>query len=184
MSEYKWIKSCGLMREEELIAEVLQKLSENQLFLAYNTDSFQTGHADEKELSALKPENLLELRIFSEEQELCCSRSRIGEEFQWRIASEKDVPPNGYIVQYQTLDINRDRMKKEENAADQNGNCILYTTVGGKYTLPIRGDEDSSKVICYVAYDENGMAKMADYRLCGFVQKNPAEKAERGDETV
>ena len=43
--------------------------------------------------------------------------------------------------------------------------------MGGKYVLPIGETEDSSKIITYIAYDESGMAKAADYRVCGFVQK-------------
>ena len=35
---------------------------------------------------------------------------------------------------------------------------------------------DSSEVICYLIYDKNGMAKIADYRLKGFVERNAVEK--------
>lgn len=180
MSEYIWVKNCGLVQEEEIITDALRRISENFLFLAYSTDSFLAGHAVESELKTLKPENLLELRIFSEEQEICYRRSYIGEDFQWRIASEnvessnerKNNSDNYYIVQYQTLDINWDKVKKEGNPVDKYGNRILYTTVGGKYMLPLDENLDSAKIISYIIYDRNGMAKIVDNRLCGFVQKN------------
>ena len=37
--------------------------------------------------------------------------------------------------------------------------------------LPIGSSEDSVKVIAYIDYDENGMAKIVDYRLCQFIQR-------------
>ena len=48
------------------------------LFLAYGTNFFQAGHANKEELSILNLEKLLELRIFSDEQEIYFSRSCIG----------------------------------------------------------------------------------------------------------
>ena len=90
--------------------------------------------------------------------------------FQWRTASENGLEKTDYLVQYQTLDLNKKRMEEEGNLKDPFGNRVLYTTVGGKYVLPIGEKEDSSKIITYVAYDENGMAKAADYRVCGFLQ--------------
>ena len=167
-----WIKDSGMENEGNLPALVKQFLSGDRIFLAYSTDSFQAGYAKGEILDKLVSAKLLELRIFSEEQEISFRRSFIGELFQWRIASEKDVPESCYIVQYQTLDINRDRVEKEGNPRDQYGNCILYTTGGGKYSLPVETDVNSAKVIAYIDYDRNGMAKIVDYRLCGFLRRD------------
>ena len=59
---------------------------------------------------------------------------------------------------------------------DEYGNLQLFTTVGGKYVLPADPAADSSEIICYIAYDKNGMAKIADYRLKGFVRRTAAGK--------
>lgn len=176
MNECMWIKESGSVQTIDLSSELLQRFSGDFLFLAYGTNFFQAGHANKEELSILNLEKLLELRIFSDEQEIYFSRSCIGESFQWRIASEQDVSQMYYIVQYQTLDINHDKCEKMGNPTDQYGNLVLYTTVGGKYVLPADMNADSSEVICYLIYDKNGMAKIADYRLKGFVERNAVEK--------
>lgn len=104
----------------------------------------------------------------------------MGRDFQWRLASEQDVPGDCYIVQYQTLDINQDWAKKMKYPTDEYGNLQLFTTVGGKYVLPADPAADSSEIICYIAYDKNGMAKIADYRLKGFVKRTaPGEGSEK-----
>lgn len=184
MSEHMWIKDSGLVRESELIPEALRRISGEALFLACSTDTFRAGHATEEELGALKPENLLELRIFSDQEEFLGRRTRVGEVFQWRTAWEKGLSEDQYMIQYQTLDINRDRTEKEGNPADSYGNRILYTTVGGKYQLPIEPDADSSKIVAYIAYDQNGMARIADYRVCGFVRQAVCREQEEGREGV
>ncbi len=185
MSEYTWVKDSGVEKEENLLSAARQKTPEGQLFLAYCTDSFLAGHAEEKELAGIKPENLLELRIFSEKQELCFRRSFVGEVFQWRIASEKNVPESSYIVQYQTLDIDERRSYRENAPSGECGKQILCTTVGGRYSLPIRPGVNSAKVIAYVDYDNNGMGKITDYRLCSFLQIDvEKEKTEEGSRCI
>lgn len=169
MNGYMWIKETGAVQEEELYSELQRKLRKDSLFLACGTNFFLAGHAVPEELAGVNVEKLLELRIFSDEEEVYYSRSCIGEAFQWRFASEKGLPQKYYITQYQTIDINRDKVKQENDPADQYGNRIFYTTVGGEYVLPIDGEADSSEVVCYLAYDKNGMAKVADYRLRRFV---------------
>ena len=169
MSEYIWVKEKGLTGEKELFSELRDKIAEDSLFLACGTNFFKAGHAIEEELREINIGKLLELRVFSDNQEIYYSRSSIGENFQWRIASEKNVPKNHYIVQYQTIDINSKRTKEAGNPTDRYGNRILFTTVGGKYVLTIAADADTSEVICYLIYDKNGIAKIVDYRMKGFV---------------
>ncbi len=171
MNEYKWIKQHGVIKEDEIINQMMKYEGKENSFLAYSTDSFYAGKVEKEQLEQLKKENLLEVRIFSETEETCFQRSSIGKMFQWRTASENGLEKTDYLVQYQTLDLNKKRMEEEGNLKDPFGNKILYTTVGGKYVLPIGETEDSSKIITYIAYDESGMAKAADYRVCGFVQK-------------
>ncbi|MCI6731168.1 MAG: CRISPR-associated protein Csx19 [Lachnospiraceae bacterium] len=169
MSTYVWMKESGTIKEEELSAKLQRYHSENELFLAYSTDSFCAGHALENELSELHVKQLLELRIFSENKELYYCRSRMGEDFQWRLASEENLEKDYYMIQYQTLDINTAKMEQDGFPTDTYGNLILYTTVGGKYKLPISREDNCSKIIAYIDYDEYGMAKIKDYRLCGFL---------------
>ncbi len=180
MSEYRWIKDSGLVSEKDICSEALRKAPEKSLFLACGTNYFRAGHADGEEFSTLKSDRLLELRIFSEQYEVCFRRTSVGRDFQWRLASEQDVPEDCYIVQYQILDINQDRAKKIKCPTDEYGNLQLFTTVGGEYVLPADPAADSSEIICYIAYDKNGMAKIADYRLKGFVRRTtPGEGSEK-----
>lgn len=172
MSEYKWIKDSGTVKADELFMELKKYKWEGKRFLAYHADSFKAGHAADAELAELNVNNLLELRIFSEEEELYYCRSCIGEDFQWRLASENGPEEASYMVQYQTLDINTAKMEQDGFLTDRHGNLILYTTVGGKYALPVHKDDNCSKLIAYLDYDQNGMAKIADYRLCGFCKRN------------
>lgn len=172
MSKYIWIKDNGLTREENLLEEVLPKIKKGSLFLAYGTNYFRAGHAKKEELEMLKIKHLLELRIFMEEQEICYRRSLIGKEFQWRLASEADIQEQYYMIQYQLLDINTDRSKDAENGS---GNRTFYTTVGGKYELPVNKNADSAEIVCYVEYAENGMAKIVDYRLKGFTERKVSQ---------
>lgn len=169
MSEHMWVKEKGLTGEMELFRELRDKIAEDSLFLACGTNFFKAGHAIEEELREINTGKLLELRVFSNNQEIYYSRSSIGEDFQWRVASEKGVPKNHYIAQYQTIDINRRRTEAAGNPTDGYGNRILFTTVGGKYVLPISADSDTSEIICYLIYDKNGIAKIVDYRMKGFV---------------
>lgn len=180
MGEYRWIKDSGLVSEKDICSEALRTAPEKSLFLACGTNYFRAGHADGKELGTLKLDRLLELRIFSEQCEIYFRRTSAGRDFQWRLASEQDVPEDCYIVQYQTLDINQDRAEKMKYPTDEYGNLQLFTTVGGKYVLPADPAADSSEIICYIAYDKNGMAKIADYRLKGFVKRTaPGEGSEK-----
>ena len=154
MNEYKWIKQHGVIEEDEIINQMMKYEGKENSFLAYSTDSFYAGKVEKEQLEQLKKENLLEVRIFSETEETCFQRSSIGKMFQWRTASENGLEKTDYLVQYQTLDLNKKRMEEEGNLKD-----------------PFGETEDSSKIITYIAYDESGMAKAADYRVCGFVQK-------------
>ena len=168
MRKYGWVKKSGAVCQDGIMREVMNHADANRLFLAYSTDSFLAGHGTAEELEKLSPENLLEIRIFSEDQEVCFRRSLAGEAFQWRIASEENLASQYYFIQYQTIDINQDRSGEQY---DKMGRRILFTTGGGKYMLPIGSSEDSVKVIAYIDYDENGMAKIVDYRLCQFIQR-------------
>ena len=86
------------------------------------------------------------------------------------------------MIQYQTLDINSEKTKRAGSQEDGFGNKILFSTVGGQYILPIDETADSVKIIAYIHYDKNGMAKITDYRICGFVQRHGQSVTDRREE--
>ena len=120
MKEHMWIKDSGTVTEDNLLRTAKEKTTEGQLFLAFSTDRFLAGRAEGEDLDEMKPENLLELRIFSEKQEVCFRRSFTGEDFQWRLASEEGVSESCFLVQYQTLDVNEKRTLDEKTPVEQN----------------------------------------------------------------
>lgn len=148
-------------------AEVLEAVFENcyRYFVAYQTDQFIAGRNTLEILRQIDSSRLLEIRLFSENQEVLARRTMIGagHKFQWRIASEEGLLENAYVERYQTLDIDRTKIN-----AGLNGNLQLMTTGGGKYELPVSEEHDSIRVISYIDYDESGMAYIYDNRLAGF----------------
>lgn len=168
--EYTWIKESGELDESEVLSHITKHAQNEDNFIACSTDSFRTGHGKKQEMEQINVANLLELRLFSANREVCYRRSSVGNVFQWRLADETELDKSNYQARYQTLDINQKRTEEDGNKTDSYGNKILYTTGGGRYLLPLDGNEDSTKIIVYILYDENGMAKAVDYRVCGFVK--------------
>lgn len=153
----------GICDESELLETIFENCY--PYFVAYQTDRFIAGRNTLEILRQIDSSRLLEIRLFSEEQEVLARRTMIGagHKFQWRIASEKGLLENEYVVKYQTLDIDRTKIN-----AGSNGNLQLMTTGGGKYELPVSETHDSIRVISYIDYDESGMAYIYDNRLAGF----------------
>lgn len=98
MNKYQWIIKKGTNIEEEVTNLIYKKMLNFDLFLAYSVDSFLSGHSNEKELKNINISRLLEIRLFSKEQELCIRRSHVGEPFQWRVASEADLSDTDYMI--------------------------------------------------------------------------------------
>lgn len=158
MSENKpWVKASGHVTEAELAA-LVQQSQINGFWAAFYTDRFAAGHtADGVSLST--PENLLELRVFGAAEELWLCRSRVGQQFRWRLA----VDAGDYLTETQLLDI-----------AEQDGS-LMTSTGGGHYTLP--ADKNDALLLHeYLDYDsENGMAYVADTRWVGFAKGGDSE---------
>lgn len=152
--------TCG---EADLLKTVFEDCY--RYFVAYQTDRFIAGRNTLKILSQIDSSRLLEIRLFSENQEVLARRTMIGagRRFQWRIASEEGFSESAYVERYQTLDIDRTKVN-----AGSNGNLQLWTTGGGKYELPVSEMHDSIRVISYIDYGESGMAYVYDNRLAGF----------------
>ncbi len=161
----QWIKEKGFGSIDSLNAFISEKKDTliGMKYIAMYPDSFKSGIYGE----AFLLDELLEARIFNEDRELLISRNCIGEDFSWRIASEKDCDASEkfYYEQYQLIDINAEKSKE----IPSDDRMDILSTVGGKYSLPITKDQKRIRIITYVDYDENGMAYAADNRICGFV---------------
>ena len=129
----KWIKDSGITPENELINEIKKYAGDNRYFLAYCTDRFYAGRAELEQFNQLKKDNVLEIRLFSETEEIHFIRSTVGTDFQWRIASEDKLDKSEYMVQYQTLDLNQNRipnmLRLYQNLMI---NMLLYWEIGTK----------------------------------------------------
>ena len=94
----KWIKDSGITPENELINEIKKYAGDNRYFLAYCTDRFYAGRAELEQFNQLKKDNVLEIRLFSETEEIHFIRSTVGTDFQWRIASEDKLDKSEYMA--------------------------------------------------------------------------------------
>ena len=166
---------------EDAIRDVCRK---DFCVLAWFAGGFQAAHGDKMEQILKLPDfpvsTLMELRVFSGQQELWLHRSHLGTDFQWRLAGEKVIrekllekddaffgnPENYYLETWQLLD-----RTDEPHGEDNFGNPIILNTVGGHYPLPVSENDRYIKVIQYVVYDSDGAASIADYRLAGFADK-------------
>lgn len=159
----RW-KKQGECKEQDVIEIIKNDCFD--YFVAYQTNKFLSGRFDSDKINHIETDKLLEIRAFSDNQELLARRSMIGINhlFQWRIATEENIEDDEYIVRLQTLDIDQTKTKEGKE-----GNLLLMTTGGGSYELPVDKNHDSIKVISYISYDECGMAYIYDDRLAGFV---------------
>lgn len=162
----EWIKESGAGPKEALKTFMDGKSDSlaDMTYIAMYPDSFCSGRYN----GGLKLDTLLEARIFNDNMELLVSRNSIKEDFSWRIASEQGTEGSDKYCfeQYQIIDINA-----EKSGEPMEDGCInIMSTVGGQYRLPITMDQKRIKIITYVDYDKNGMAYVADDRICSFVR--------------
>jgi hypothetical protein len=153
--------------------------------LSYYTDEFKAkvvGNMAEQPLIK-DMDKLLEIRIFNADREFLARRSNVGGSFSWRLADDAKLNSDKkyakpFYDSYQDLDINDEKLKEDV----QTGTVDIYTTVGGRYSLPSdilyaerSGDRRvrANKIMLrnYLKYDDIGMAIVADTRMCGFVEK-------------
>ena len=165
----KWIQDAGVAKQENFITIVSDVVDEHCNYLAMYVDKFDAGEFNQVVLDGLSLNKLLELRVFCEDYEVLATRGSIGEVFSWRRTTDAKLErgSNGdYIDQKHFLDINEKYDFSDK--FDANGNVKLFTTVGGSYSLPLKGNYKRVKVRSYVDYDANGMAKVVDTRICSF----------------
>lgn len=169
MERYPWIREeeWGEELPEKGLLALLDRVNPEDRALAFFVHCFRAVRADRLQqlLSEETVENLLELRLFSAERELWAHRSALGEHFSWRIASETGLTASDFFETRQTLDIDTKHAPEGEGLY---GARPLRTTGGGEYALPIGEDDGCVVLVNYVAYDEDGCAFAADWRVKGF----------------
>ncbi len=179
MEKDLWIKESGRLTEEELIGNMAAYSACYTFFTAFMTDGMLCGKAAELTTLQQFVSTLLEVRLFSREAELWLHRSMLGSSFMWRLADDQyleEVCKNtgalfaGYRFEIlQMLDV--DTKHAPEGRPKLQGNRLLRTTGGGVYELPV-GNEDAVRLVCYVGYSADGVAKITDFRLKEFAHMN------------
>lgn len=149
--------SAGDVSEDELLAMAIDCHTWNGILAIY-TDKVEWTLQDE--LDSVHLHNLLEIRAYTEEEELHATRDALGSDFAWRLVSDAYAVAGAatYDARFddvQYLDINTKRSKGRD----------YVTTGGGSYRLPIANAE---KVVVrnYIRYgQDDGMARIVDFRV-------------------
>ena len=168
---YPWISASGAGND----APLEDFRGKKAYVLAYFTDAFRAGWADRMLAEAeSNMDKLLELRVFNDSRELWLHRSRLGAPFVWRLAAEEGIKPEEkekYCFETrQLLDLG-EGPDAEPTFDESDGLRVLKTEAGRSFKLPIAKDERYVRILNYVAYDENGVANAADWRLMGFAKE-------------
>ena len=170
-----WIKESGKADEAELLRHISQYIAAGDaITLEGYTDHFESVRSVQG-AEWIKPLTyLLELRIFRKDSELWAHRTMVGKDFSWRIAddvwlkqqvSAEKIPffansDNYRFENNQILDI--------DSKVSQGGH--LRTTGGCWYSLPIT-DENRVTVVSYIGYQEDGTARVEDFRVKDFIRE-------------
>ena len=106
-------------------------------------------------------ERLLDVRAYDENSEFRAVRDSIDNAcmLSWRTVSDEDFEDPLDDVQYLDIDAKQSNVDKGE----------YCTTGGGKYSLPLANAE-RVKVRNYISYDEDGLARLVDFRIVGLLR--------------
>ena len=169
MEKNKWIKAAGTACEADIPALADRFFAgEAPIYLAGCTDCYRSGREGLSVFLSEKADTLLELRVFTEKKELLLTRSAIGHYFTWRVTGDEGLDDYDYIDSEQFIDINTERTYEAD------GLMRIFSTVGGRYSLPLAKGENAVRVRAYVSYDHNSIGKIIDHRVCGFLKKREA----------
>lgn len=168
-----FIHEYGTLTEFDLLVVAERYLHEGCTVYAVHTDHFYCG----AELK-VNVKHLMELRIFSANDELKISRLNIGQPFQWRYINDDTFKQLISAQEDDFLQKFSNRIYDEEHYLDidaTKSEGVNYTTTGGgRYTLPVEYAE-KIKIRNYLTYDENGIVIISDFRIVGFIQKGSVE---------
>ena len=164
--EKKWIKESGICRIEE-VEGILNKFLSDGRYLMGCTDSYNTGYWSVSAFADIELASMLELRVFNSDREVLFFRSMLDEKIQWRVTDDTELEELDFFDSEQFIDINEE---KSVYFADEKM-MSLFTTVGGKYMLPIDQGQNAVRIRKYISYDKNGMAHVEDQRVVSFMKK-------------
>ena len=155
--KYEWIIESGKVDENGLEAIIKKMDMQYADRIAFHSN--QNGVKSKVECA----EHLLELRVFSEEQELRFIRHTLGADFTWRLAKGEfrdDSKTTYSLLETHLLDSNE---QVKQIAAN-----IYQSTSGGNYELPGNTRYGSVEIVDYFTYDDCGNLCYADYRVKAF----------------
>ena len=134
----------------------------------YIVRTYQTDFITEP--VCLEDDTLLEIRMFDENGEYRAYRSSIDSPFKEReIYGEKDlgILPDGAIVDGRFIFDEAMYLDKDDKRSTDD---VIFATGGGSYHLPSNAkDKDMFLVRYYCDFDEDGAARITDWRLRGFI---------------
>lgn len=162
MSEYIWVKDCGIITAEVLLTKL--QGYEGDFFYACHTGS-KIKILDYNDINDIDINTLLEIRAFNSQSELYAYRFALDECFNYRIADDGNLPCENYSAEFQLLSIDSGR-----KATAENGNSKLFAVGGGDYEVTnTLNNPQKVKIINYIYYDgETGRAIVSDFRIGGI----------------
>ena len=164
-----YIFEHGIIGESDIYSLIEKYYHDGCYVYAIHTDSFFCSTKPN-----IKSNHLLELRIFTENDELKLYRSNIGTDFSWRYIDDNDFENTLSGETNEFLKVFKNRVFDEEHYLDidttKSQGTHYTTTGGGEYTLPLENAE-KVKIRNYLEYDKNGIVFVSDFRIVGFTEK-------------
>ncbi len=146
----------------DAMSEIVQGWMIAALTDKYIVDSWPMNREIDWESEEVK---VLEIRVFNADKELKLSRSDIGRDFTQRKLPNSDLTDEESYDEIQYLDIDEDKSKRCPDG-------MVYTTGGGKYSLPLKKIKNSKLKIRYYLskYQESGQAVIKDWRIMELME--------------
>lgn len=152
----------------------LQVLAEKYLHGGCSVYAVYTNHFYCGTELNIDAKHLLELRIFSDDEEFKISRLNIGSDFTWRYINDSEYQKKLENESDDFLSVFDNQIYDEEHYLDVDSTnskgCCYITTGGGPYTLPV-GNAEKVHIRNYLDYDEHGIVMISDFRIVGFIKK-------------
>lgn len=164
-----YISAHGTVSEKDLLSLAEQYMRDDSIVYAVHTDSFFC----QKALN-INVGHLMEMRIFTEHDEIKLTRMNIGTDFIWRYIDDTAFEKALAEEDNEFLGVLENRVYDEEHYLDvdltKSSGTNYTTTGGGPYSLPVEKAE-KVRVRNYLEYDDNGIVVISDFRIVGFTGK-------------